>query len=114
LHDVKVVIYEKDLRRTASVLFVNFDEGVDAARVVWLSEVPVEVILPEETRITFVRQNESVRQQLVVDDGTITYHIVVLDEADSLLRTVPHQDSVVCDASEAESITIAKVAETPP
>jgi hypothetical protein len=69
---------------------MNFDERVDAALIVWLGEIPVEVILPEDARITFVREDEGVRQQLVVNDRIVTNHIVVLYEGDSLRRSIPH------------------------
>ena len=58
LHDVEVVIDEKHLRWAGGILFVDFDERVDAALIVRLGEVPVEVILPEDTRIpSCVRMN---------------------------------------------------------
>ena len=51
LHEVQVIVHEKHLRRPTCVLFVNFDERVDAALIVRLSEVPVKVILPEDSLI---------------------------------------------------------------
>ena len=68
LHDVEVVIREQDLRRAGGVLFVNFHKRVNAALIIRLRQVPVEVILPKDARITFVSEDERVRQQLVVDD----------------------------------------------
>jgi hypothetical protein len=62
LHNVGVLVYEKHLCRATSILFVNFNERVDAALVLWLHEVLVEVILPENTRITFVCKDEGVCQ----------------------------------------------------
>jgi hypothetical protein len=62
LHDVEVVVYKQDLRWTGRILFVNFDERVDAALIVRLGEVPVEIILPENTRIAFMGKNECVRE----------------------------------------------------
>jgi hypothetical protein len=47
---------------------VNFNQCSDAALIALLAKVPLEVILPENTSITFVRENESVRQQFIVDD----------------------------------------------
>jgi hypothetical protein len=69
---------------------MNFDERVDAALIVRLGQISVEVILPEDAGITFVREDEGVRQQLVVNDRGVTYHVVVLYEGDSLRRSIPH------------------------
>ena len=48
--------------------------------IIRLGQVPVEVILPEDAGITFVSEDERVRQQLVVDDRTVADHVVILDE----------------------------------
>jgi len=58
LHDVQVVICEQNLRRANGILFVDFSECVDAAMVIRLGEVPVEVILPENAWITFGGEDE--------------------------------------------------------
>src|SRR6266536_2725219 len=60
LRYAEIVVDEEDLRRTGGIFFVNFDERVDPASIVGLGEIPVEVILPEDTRITFVREDERV------------------------------------------------------
>jgi hypothetical protein len=71
LHDIEIVVHEEHLRRTGGILFVNFDERVDAALIVRLCEIPVEVILPEDTGITFEREDKGICQDLVVDDKTV-------------------------------------------
>ena len=113
LHDVQVVIDEKHLRRAGGILFMDFDERVDAASIVRLGEIPVEIILPENTRITFVRQNEGIGERLVVNDGTVTHDIVVLDEGHSLCWAVPSQHSRLGKIAETESVTVAQVPQTP-
>ena len=90
LHDVKVVIHIEDLCWPSSILFVNLDEPIDTTLIVRLRQVPIEVILPEHTGITFVREDEGVCQQFVVNDWTVANHIVVLDESHRLRRTIPH------------------------
>ena len=62
LHDVEIVIDEKHLRLSGGILFVDLDERVDAALITRLRQVPVEIILPKDARITFVREDERVRQ----------------------------------------------------
>jgi hypothetical protein len=52
LHDVEVVIGKQNLCWAGGVLFVNFDQRVDGALVIRLSEIPIEIILPENARIT--------------------------------------------------------------
>jgi hypothetical protein len=113
LHDIEIVVYEKHLRRATCILLVNLDERVDTALIIGLGEIPVEVILPEDTRITFVREYKGIGEQLVVNDWTVTHHIVVLDEGDSLLGAVPYQDSAFCEVAEAESVAVAQVTQTP-
>ena len=49
LHDIEIVVYEKQLSRVARILLVNLDERVDPALIVRLGEVPVKVILPRMT-----------------------------------------------------------------
>ena len=113
MHDIEIVVYEKDLRRAACILLVNLDERIDTALIVRLGKIPVEVILPEDARITFVRKDKGVSEQLVINDRTVTHHVVVLDESDSLRGTVPHQDSAFCEIAETESIAVAQVTQTP-
>ena len=93
LHDVEIVIHEEHFRRADGVLFVNFHKRVDAALIFRLRQVPIEVILPEDTRITFMSEDERVRQQLIVNDRSVAHDVVVLDESDSLLWAIPHQNS---------------------
>ena len=90
MHDVEIIVDEEYLGRAGSILFVNFYERVDAALIVRLGEVPIEVILPEHTWVTFMRKDEGVSQELVIDDRTVAHDIVVLDKRDRLLRAIPH------------------------
>ena len=90
LHDVEVVIREQDLRWAGCVLFMNFNKRVNAVSIVRLGQVPVEVILPEDARIAFVRKDEGVRKHLVVNDWGVAHDVVVLDESDSPLGPPPH------------------------
>src|SRR4029077_19631159 len=110
LHDVEIVIREEDLRRAGGVLFVNLHKRIDATLIIRLRHVPVEVILPEHARITFVGEDKRVRQQLVVDDWSVTHDVVVLDESNSLFGATPDQNSAFDESSQTESIAVAKVA----
>ena len=60
LHDVEVIVYKENLRRASSILLVNFDKRVNAALIVRLCEVPVKIILPENTWITFVCKDKCI------------------------------------------------------
>jgi hypothetical protein len=95
LHEVEVVVHEKHLCWASSVLFMNFDERVDAALIVWLGKVPVEVILPKNARITFVCEDEGVCQELVVNDCTVAHDIMVLDVLRWGHRVAAHVDNGV-------------------
>src|SRR5204863_4703989 len=81
--------------------------------IVRLGKVPVEVILPEDARVTFVREDESVRQQFVIDDRTVAHDVVVLHKGDGLGRTIPREHSALGEAAETESVTVAQIAQTP-
>jgi hypothetical protein len=48
-------------------------------------------------------RNESIGQQLVIDNGTVANNVVVLDERDSLGRTIPYQHVVPSQITEAVS-----------
>src|SRR5581483_674196 len=109
LHDVEIVVHEKDLSRAAGILLVNFDESINPALIVGLRQVPVEVVLPEYTRIAFVRENESVCQQLVIDDGTVTHDVVIFHERDSLFRTIDDEHSLFSKIPKTESVAVAQV-----
>src|SRR5207247_1819371 len=113
LHDVEIVVDEEYLCRAGSILLVNFDERVNAAFIVRLGKAPVEVILPEDARVTFVREDESVRQQFVIDDGTVTHDVVVLHKGDGLGRTIPRERSALGEVAETETVAIAQIAQTP-
>ena len=113
LHDVEIVIDEQNLRRSAGVLFVHFDERVNAALIIGLSKVPVEVILPEDAWVTFVSQDKGVGKELVVDNRAVADNIVVLDKCDGLCWPVPHQHARFSEGAEAEAIAIAQIAQTP-
>ena len=90
LHDVEVVIREQDLCWAGGVLFVNFHKCVDAAPIIRLGEIPVKVVLPKDARITFMREDDRVRQQLVVDNRTVADHVVIFDESHGGLGPIPH------------------------
>jgi hypothetical protein len=90
LHGVEVVIHEENLCWSGGVLFMNSHERIDAVSIIRPGEAPVEVILPENAGIAFVGENKRVRQQLVVNDGSIAHGVVVLDERDRLSGPVPH------------------------
>jgi hypothetical protein len=42
LHDVKVVVHEEHLRRSGGILFVNFDERIDAVLIIWLRQIQLK------------------------------------------------------------------------
>jgi hypothetical protein len=67
LHGIEILVDEKHLRRATGILLVNLDERVDTALIVGLGEIPVEVILPEHTRITFVRKYKGISEKLVIN-----------------------------------------------
>jgi hypothetical protein len=113
LHEIQIVTHKQNLRWAGSILFVNFDQRVGAALSIRLSEVPVEVILPKDARITFVSEDERVRKELVVDDRTVADHVVILDEGHGGLGATPRQDSAFGQSSQTESVTVAQVAQTP-
>jgi hypothetical protein len=52
LHDVEVVIRKQNLCWASRILLMHFDEGVNAALSARLREIPIEIILPENARIT--------------------------------------------------------------
>ena len=72
---------------------MNFHQRLDAVLRIRLCKIPVEIILPKDARITFVREDERIRQELVIDDRTIADNVVILHERDSLFGPAPHQDS---------------------
>src|SRR6185369_6633807 len=95
------------------MLFVNFHHRLDAVLRIRLCKIPVEIILPKDARITFVREDERIRQELVIDDRTIADNVVILHERDSLFGPAPHQDSGGSQSSHAGSVAVAQIAETP-
>src|SRR5205823_2946294 len=113
LHDVEIVVHKENLRRASSIFFVNFDERVNAALIVRLGEVPVKIILPENTWITLMRKDECVRQELVVNNGTVAHDVVILDEGHSLAGPVPHQNPGLRELTQTESVAVAQIAQAP-
>ena len=113
LHDVEVMINEQDLRRSDGVLFVHFDERINAVGVIGLSKVPIKVILPEDAWITFVSQDKGVGKELVVDNRAIADNIVVLYKCNGGCRPVPHQHARFSEGAQAEAKAIAQIAQTP-
>src|SRR4029079_12051664 len=111
--DVEVVIRKQNLRWASGMLFMHFDEGVKAALSARLREIPIEIILPENARITFVGEYKRVCQQLVVDNRTVAYNIVILDERDRLGRTIPHQNIARSEITDTETVGIAQLLQTP-
>src|SRR5206468_6694714 len=110
LHDVEIVIHKQDFCWAGGVFFVNLHKRSDAVLLIRLRQVPVEIILPKDARITFVREDKRVRQQLVVDDWSVAHNVMVLDERDSLFRATPRQNSAFHESSQTEPIAVAQVA----
>ena len=80
LHDIQVIIGVQDLRRPASVFLMDVDQRGYSIGRSHPSQTVIEIVKPENAGIALVREDESIRQHLVVDDriGWIAGSIVVV------------------------------------
>ena len=63
---------------------MTFNQRCNPAAVPYLGEVPVEVVLPEYTRVALMGENVCIGEQFVVNDGVASDYIMVLNESDCL------------------------------
>ena len=71
-------------------------------------EVVVEVIMPEHTGIALMREDVTVGQQFVVDDGTpFIAQVMILDEGHGGLRLLLQNGFPGGEVLQAETILIA-------
>ena len=72
---------------TARIFFMRVHERVNAVGRITQSKIVIEVILPKDAGIAFVRHDIGIGKQLVVGDGTpFIAQIVILHKCNSGLR----------------------------
>ncbi len=75
------------------------------------SQTVIEIVEPENAGIALVRENESIRQHLVVDDriGWIAGSIVVVNECDCMRRFFDVHDSALSKICQAKTVVITEL-----